>query len=200
MYPTLHQARRAVLAVLLVAAAAGLAACGSSSSASSASSSSSAAAGGAGSSAASAKFSACLKSHGVTLPQRGAGAPAGGAAGGRAPGGRRGGFFGGAGGRGASGSAKDRAAFSACRKDLPQGGRSRGGPGSQPTGGGRFSPTALTKFSACVKQHGYTLPKPDTSGKGPVFPRSIESSATFQKAARACSADLRPAGGTTASG
>lgn len=109
-------------------------------------------------------------------------------------------MFGGAGGRGAAGSTKDQAAFSACRKDLPQGGRFRGDPGGQPTGGGRFSPVALAKFSACVKRHGYTLPKPDTSGNGPVFPRSIESNATFQKAARACSADLRPAGGTTASG
>jgi hypothetical protein len=209
MYPTFHQARRAVLPVLLVVAAAGLTACGSSSSASSASSSSSAAAGGPSSTAAFTKFSACLKSHGVTLPQRRGGAPAGGRApgGGGAPAGGRGGglFFGGAGGRGAAGSTKDRAAFSACRKDLPSGGkfgggRSRGGPGGRPTGGGHFAPAALTKFSACVKQHGYTLPKPDTSGKGPVFPRSIESNATFQKAARACSADLKPAGGTTASG
>jgi hypothetical protein len=47
---------------------------------------------------------------------------------------------------------------------------------------------------ACVKQHGYNLPAPNFSGKGPVFPASISKNAKFQAAAKSCQADLRPAG------
>ena len=154
-------------------------ACGSSSntgSASSSSTSASAAAGAAtaGRSAANrTKLVACLKSHGVTLPSRPAGAPAGGGygagggGGGTPPAGTRrpgagGGFFGG-GGRFAN-NPKLQAAFKAC--------------GAQGFGAGarRFSlnHAAVTKFVACVKQHGYTLPAPNFSGKGSIFPAGIQ--------------------------
>ena len=71
-------------------------------------------------------------------------------------------------------------------------------PGRGLGGGRRFtlSHAAVTKFVACVNQHGYKLPTPNFSGKGPIFPVSIEKNAKFQKAARACQADLRPAGAT----
>jgi hypothetical protein len=197
---TMNHMRTIRLAGTVVVTALVLAACGSSSNtASTASSSGSAASGAAGggtaggSAATRSKFAACLKAHGVTLPSRPAGArrrPNGGGEGGGFGGG--GGFFGGGGGGGAGGGAggpggrfnnpKMRAALQAC-------------------GGGRFpqrrfapNKVAVTKFVACVKQHGYNLPTPNFSGKGPVFPANIERNKKFQTAARACASDLRPAG------
>lgn len=186
----LRTVRLAMLAGTVVATAIVLAACGSSSntSSSSASSGSAARAAGGANSAARSKFVACLKAHGVTLPNRPAGArrrPPGGGYGGGFGGG---GFFGGGGGTGggpgASRSANPnfRAALQAC-------------------GGGRFTqrrftPTkaAVTKFVACVKQHGYNLPTPNFSGKGSIFPAAVARDKKFQAAARACASDLRPAG------
>jgi hypothetical protein len=198
-----HLRARRLPALVLTAtlAAVCLAACGSSSSSSSTSSASSsagssAAASRGGSAANRTKLVACLKAHGVTLPSRppgGAGAQggAGGAppAGGGGTGGgqgRRRGFFGGGGaaGGGFANNPKLRAAFQAC-----------GGAGG--FGGRRFTPNhaAVTKFVACVKQHGYNLPAPNFSGKGPIFPAKIEANKAFQTASRACASDLRPAGG-----
>ena len=104
--------------------------------------------------------------------------------------GQRRGFFGGGGGAGGRfNNPKFRAAFQAC------GGAAgfRGGAGA-PDG---FRPTqaAITKFAACAKQHGYTLPKANLTGKGPIYPTSIEKNAKFQAAAKACQSLLRPAGG-----
>jgi hypothetical protein len=185
-----------------------LAACGSSSNTSSGSgnagsTSASAAAGGGQSSATRTKFVACLKAHGVTLPNRPAGArrhPNGSGEGGGPPaggapraGGGSGFFFGG--GNGAQGGAAGRlnnpkfqAALKAC-----------GGAQFQRR---RFTPdkAAVTKFVACVKQHGYDLPTPNFSGKGPIFPAKIEQDKKFQAAARACASDLRPQGGPGAPG
>ena len=191
----LRTVRLAMLAGTIVATAIVLAACGSSSNTSSSSASSgsaaSAAAGGANSAARS-KFVACLKAHGVTLPNRPDGARRRPPGGGGYGGGFGGGFFGGnagpprpaGGGPGASRFAnpKFRAALQAC-------------------GGGRFTqrrftPTkaAVTKFVACIKQHGYNLPTPNFSGKGSIFPAAVARDKKFQAAARACASDLRPAG------
>ena len=70
----------------------------------------------------------------------------------------------------------------------------------QACGGGRFpqrrftpNKAAVTKFVACVNTHGYKLPAPNFSGKGPIFPATIERNKKFQTAARACASDLRPA-------
>lgn len=194
----LRTVRLAMLAGTVVATALVLVACGSSSDTSSSSSrsggSASAAAGGANA-AARTKFVACLKAHGVTLPNRPPGArrrPNGGEGGGFGGGG---GFFGGggngrpngAGGPGGAGSSrfnnpKMRAALQAC-------------------GGGRFpqrrstpNRAAVTKFVACVKQHGYNLPAPNFSGKGPIFPSSIERDKKFQAAVKPCASQLRPSG------
>ena len=210
--PRVRTARLAMFAGTVLVTALVLAACGSSSNTSSGSGSAGsatvgaaggAAAGGGQSSAARTKFVTCLKAHGVTLPNRPAGArrrPSGGGegggppAGGAAPGAGGGGFFFGGGNRRKGGPAgrfnnpKFQAALKAC-------------------GGGqfqrrRFTPNkaAVTKFVACVKQHGYDLPTPNFSGNGPIFPAKIEQDKKFQTAARACAADLRPQGGPGAPG
>jgi hypothetical protein len=197
----LRTVRLAMLAGTVLITALVLAACGSSSNTSSgsaSSSSSASAAAGRPSSAARSKLVACLKSHGVTLPNRPSGArrrPSGGGEGGGPPPGGGGGFFGGGGGGGNGrpgggrfNDPKFRAAFQAC------------GAGQFPQR--RFAPNkaAVTKFVACVKQHGYNLPTPNFSGKGPVFPAKIEQNKTFQTASRACASDLRPQGAPGAAG
>jgi hypothetical protein len=185
-----HQPTRrvAALTVTMAAAALCLTACGSSSTGSSTSSaaagssgapSAPAGAGPAASSATRAKLSACLKSHGVTLPARPGGRrPNGSGAGG-------GGGFGG-GGAGAPGgfanNPKLRAAIQAC------GGGARFGQRRT------FTRAAVQTFVTCVKQHGYDLPAPNYSGKGPTFPASIQTNPKFQSASRACAADLRGPG------
>ncbi|MGO9495948.1 MAG: hypothetical protein ACLQA5_04440 [Solirubrobacteraceae bacterium] len=202
------------MALVTLVASGALAACGSSSSgsttssttaaASSSGSSSGSASGTAGSGAGSARRAqlvSCLKSHGVTLPARpaGAGAPpgAGGGSGsgtgtgtGTTP--RRGFFFGGGGARNIS--PKMQAAFKACGANF---GFGAGGGGAFR---GRISHTAITSFVACVNQHGYHLPAPNFSGKGPIFSRSIETNAKFQAAAKSCEHLLipaRPSGGSS---
>jgi hypothetical protein len=198
--------RRVAIALATIAAGGLLAACGSASSSSSTSSSSgttasASAAGSGGSTTGSARRAqlvACLKSHGVTLPARpaGSGPPPGGAgsSGGSSGGAgtgtgtsttpRRGFFFGGGPG-GAKITPKMRAAFQACGARFGFG----GGRGFR----GRISHTAITSFVTCVKQHGYNLPAPNFSGKGPIFPQKIESNAKFQAAAKSCQHLLIPA-------
>jgi hypothetical protein len=187
--------RLPALAATIVLAGLLVAACGSSSNTGSATASSStsaaAAAGGAASSARS-KLAACLKAHGVTLPARPAGArrrPPGGYGGyGGYGGGAPGFFFGGGGGASGSGgpgagrfdNPKFRAALKAC------------GGGSLPQRRATPNKAAVTKFAACVTQHGYTLPAPNFSGKGPIFPAAISRNKKFQAAAKACASDLRP--------
>jgi hypothetical protein len=87
-----------------------------------------------------------------------------------------------------------RAAFQACGARL---GFGAGGRGFR----GRISHAAINSFVTCVKQHGYNLPAPNFSGKGPIFPRNIETNAKFQAASRACQNLLiptRPGGGSSA--
>ncbi|MGZ4331302.1 MAG: hypothetical protein ACXVXL_25270, partial [Solirubrobacteraceae bacterium] len=165
--------RASQTALVLVALATLVAGCGSSSSTSSSASTSASAA----SSTGRAKLAACLKQHGITLPagRPGAGAPPGGAPGagagnppadvpgggtGTTPGGRPpGGFFGGPGG-----NSKFRAALKACGANFPAGGRR-----------GAFTRQNIQKYVTCVRQHGYNLPNPNFSGKGPVFPANIRT-------------------------
>lgn len=199
------------MALVTLVASGALAACGSASSssttstatasASSSGSSSGSASGTAGSgpnSARRAQLVSCLKAHGVTLPTRPAGSPPPGGAGGGTGTGttgtgttpRRGFFFGGGGARNIS--PKMQAAFKACGAQF---GFGRGGGAF----GGRLSHTAITSFVTCVNQHGYKLPAPNFSGKGPIFPRSIETNAKFQAAAKSCQHLLipaRPGGGS----
>ncbi len=196
--------RRAPLLCTVLLTGCLIAACGSSSSTTSktpsaaASTGSAGGAGGAGGGPGGARFSAfrqCLAQHGVTLPNRRPGSRRPGAGGPGGPGGPGGGFFGGGGGgAGAGGGLAQRnpklaAAIQAC-------GGFRGG-------GRRFrlSRTAINSYVACVRQHGYNLPNPNFSGKGPVFPASIRTDPKFQSASRACQSLLVPqrtgAGGST---
>jgi hypothetical protein len=192
--------RRALLATAVLAASCALPACGSSSNQPASRSSTTTAR---ATSSRSSLF-ACLRRHGVTLPNRGAGAgppggggaPPGGAPGaGGAPAAGGGGFFGGGGGGGIANNPKARAAFQAC------GGRNfpfRGGAGRF-----RLSRTAVDNYVACVRRHGYNLPSPNFSGKGPIFPANVRGKAKFQAASRACQSLLvpaRPTGTATTSG
>lgn len=171
----------AALALGLVIAACGSGS-GTNSSSNTATTTVAAGGGGAGpNSARRAALVACLKQHGVTLPSRPAGTGTTG----------RRGFFGGGGGAFAN-NPKLRAAFQAC------GARFGFGGGGRFTG--RLSHTVITKYVACVRQHGYNLPNPNFSGKGPVFPMNIRTNAKFQAASRACQSILvppRPSGGTS---
>jgi hypothetical protein len=196
--------RGALLATAVLAATCALAACGSSSNQSASRSSSTTRS---GTSSRSSLF-ACLRQHGVTLPNRGAGAgPPGGApgGGGAAPGDGApgaggappagGGGFPGGGAGGIANNPKLRAAFQAC------GGRNFRFPGAP--GRFRLARTAIDKYVACVRKHGYNLPSPNFSGKGPIFPAKIRGNAKFQAASRACQSLLvpaRPTGTATTSG
>jgi hypothetical protein len=139
---------------------------------------------------------ACLKQHGVTLPARppGAGGGTGTGATGTGTNGTgttpRRGFFGGGGGFAAN--PKMRAALQACgaRFGFGNGGRFRG----------TLARANVTKYVTCVRLHGYNLPSPNFSGKGPVFPSNIRSNAKFQAASKACQSLLvppRPSGSGT---
>jgi hypothetical protein len=116
----------------------------------------------------------------VTLPNRPPGA--------RPPGARRGGagglgFFGGGGGGGGAGG-PGRQGLAARNPKLAAAIQACGGFRGQR----RFqlSRAAINKYVACVRQHGYNLPNPNLSGRGPVFQPSIRTNPKFQTASRAC--------------
>ena len=122
-----------------------------------------------------AQLVACLKAHGVTLPTRPAGAGlrvAVAAAvagpvrrhGGTTP--RRGFFFGGGGARNIT--PKMRAAFKACGADFG----SAAAPAARSAGGSRTRRSPA--LSRACNQHGYNLPAPNFSGKGPISPEHRE--------------------------
>ena len=207
------RSKRVAVALITLVAGGALAACGSASSSSSTTTSTTAsasasgsasgsAAGGGPNSARRAQLVSCLKAHGVTLPSRPPGGSPPPAAGGSGTGTsttgtgtsttpRRGFFFGGGGARNIS--PKMQAAFKACGARF---GFGAGGGAFR----GRISHTAINSFVACVKQHGYNLPAPNFSGKGPIFPRNIESNTKFQAAAKSCQHLLippRPSGGSS---
>jgi hypothetical protein len=164
--------RHSPLGLALLAAGL-LSACGSSNS----SGNSTATAAGTATTGTRAALTACLKKHGITIPQgrRGpAGGPPGGVPGAPGAGGPPAGF---------PGNAKFQAAFKACGANLPAGPR-----------GGAFSRQRVQSYVSCVRRHGYKLPQPNFSGKGSVFPNGIRSSASFQKASRACQSLLAPPG------
>lgn len=170
--------RRVLLVLGALVAGLAIAACGSSNS----STTTSAAAGSTTSTnpaARRAALLACLRQHGVNIPNRPAGAPP--------PGGFRGGggFF-----RGAASNPKMRAAFQACGANF----RFRGG-------GFRLSHTRINNYVACIRKNGYPqMPNPNFSGKGPVFPASVRSNQKFQAASRACQSVLIPRGAPGAGG
>jgi hypothetical protein len=156
----------AVAAVAIVAAG-----CGSNGSPSASSASTTTTASGSGANTGDrTAFNQCLAQHGVKLPSR----PPGGGNGQRPAGG----FGGGDGGGLANLTAAQRQAFTACRSELPAGGRPGGGGGG--AGGGQSNP-AFAKYTACLKQHGVTF-------------GATSNQAAFAKAQTAC-AKYRPTAG-----
>jgi hypothetical protein len=122
----------------------------------------------------------------------GAAGPGGGPAGGGLPGGGR------AGGRGAGMSSAERkkfqAALKACGVTMPSGGARAGGrPGGRPDVNDAAYRKSIEAYVACVKQHGFDLPKPNFTGNGPIFdPKEVDQTdATFKKASAACQSTLR---------
>ena len=99
-------------------------------------------------------------------------------------------------------SKKQQAAMKACAKDMPAGARGFAGRGGAAggTAGGQFSAATIEKFAACVKKNGYTLPKANTSGSGPIYPRSIESNKQFVAASKSCQSLLQPSGAPAGAG
>jgi hypothetical protein len=174
--------RPTLVAMTALVACCALAACGSSSSSSSSTgSSASASTSTTGGTFNRTAFQNCLRQHGVTLPNRPAGAPPAGRGRGGGPGG---GLFFGGGGGGAGGrfaNPKFRAAIQAC-------GGFRGGVRRF-----RITHTAITNFVNCARSHGFPqMPNPNFSGKGGVFPSSIRTNPKFMAAARACQSTLAP--------
>ncbi len=129
---------------------------------------------------------------GGTPPAGAGGAPPAGGTGTTGAGGGYGGFGGGGFAGGGFRNSKFFKAIQACDKQLGIKGFGGGGFGARRPGfRAGFSAAVLSKFSACVKQHGFTLPKANTSGKGPIFPKSIESNKKFQAASKSCASVLR---------
>jgi hypothetical protein len=179
----------AVSAILVLLAALLLAACGGSSSNGSSRTSAAKTAGVAGGrfGARGAALRTCLQKSGITLPERKKGSPRGG------PG--AGGPFG-AGGTGAGAAPKlpngvTRAQLQAALKQCGGGQFPKGGKGFAGRSTQRFA-----KFAACMRKNGVNLPKPNTSGKGPIFnTKGIDTtSASFKAADAKCVRELAPSG------
>ncbi len=190
--------RRAPAVLAAVLACALLAACGSSNSSSTTSStaaggtSTTASRSGAGSTASRTAFRACLKAHGVTLPTRrpgSGGPPAGGAPG----------FFGGGGGGSGTSTGPAGGGLAARNPKMAAAIKACGGSRFFRGGTGRFrlNRTAITKYVTCVRQHGYNLPSPNFSGKGPIFPANIRTNPKFVSASKACASLLIPPRGAS---
>lgn len=162
-------------------------------------------------SAARTAFTACLKTHGVTLPGNGfghgrgfpgrgtrtapggSGAPNAGATGGPPSGGPGGGGF--PGGGLAEGNSKFAKAFQACRSKLGSTGFG-GGFRARPGGAAgafrpRFTTAVLKSYVACIRRNGYAaMPEPKAARNGSFFPASVEQNAKFQAANRKCQSIL----------
>jgi hypothetical protein len=179
-------ARRGRLALLLLGAVPlVLAACGSSSASGSATTTTKPTG-----TASEAAYTACLKQHGVTLPNFTHGSTPGGTrptftpGSGSFPGGGAGGF------RNNPAFAK---AAAACKSLRPSGGF--GGFGRNGSGG--FNSTAFAAYRNCLKLHGVTLPTTFGAPKGSTSTTTTTiPSSTYQAAMAACAA-LRPTPSTT---
>jgi hypothetical protein len=187
--------RLPALIAVTAAASLTLAACGSSSATSAtgtraAGSSTTGTAGAATRRGMTAQAQACLKQQGVTVPSRPAGADGAGGppqnGSGRPAGAPEGG---GGGGFGATMTDAQRAKLQAAMKTCGVSfGAGRGAPygGPRPNTDSAAYRAAVTKYTACVRTHGYDLPDPDFSGDGPIFAAKIQQDATFQAASKQC--------------
>jgi hypothetical protein len=196
--PSMRSLQRGALGALLVTTACALAACGggggsaaSTDTTATTTTSTTPAAGAANgaNSAAFAKYTACLKQNGVTLPSFGAGRPPGGADGG-GPGNPPTGSVpapptgtnppGGQGGPGGFDSAKFQKASAACAKLRPAGTRGFGGGFGR---GNTQNNAAFAAYRNCLTLHGVKITALRQGGAAPT--------AKVQKAMTAC-ASLRP--------
>jgi hypothetical protein len=143
-------------------------------------------------------YVACLKQHGVTLPNFGGGRP-----GGETPGGGEtppsftpgsGGFNPGSGGGGFRNNPAFTKAASACKSLRPKGGFG----GFNRGGAGGFNSAAFAAYRNCLKLHGVTLPTPGAKPAtgSTTSTTTAQSNSTFQAAEQACAA-LRPTPSTT---
>ncbi|HLM86637.1 MAG TPA: hypothetical protein VK272_10670 [Solirubrobacteraceae bacterium] len=127
----------------------------------------------------------CLQKNGITLPKFKPGQQP-------APG--SGGFLGGGGAQLPKGMtrAQYEAVLKKCGGGLLRGG-GFGGVGSRLNSS--VVKQALTKFAACMREHGVNLPTPNTSGKGPVFDTKglSATSPQFISAETKCRTDLQGA-------
>ena len=181
-----HRMKPAAMALVLVLAILALAACGGSSTSNTGASASTATTGG-GRGGRFAAVRECLQKNGIALPKRtsdqrrpGLGGLLGGGAGPTLP-------------KGVT-RAQYEAALKKCGASTFRG------------GGARFnSPVfkqALSKFAACMRENGVSLPAPNTSGNGPIFnSKSLNtSSAQFRSAQAKCQPILSAARGQRGQG
>ena len=174
---------RNITVLMCLAAALCVAACGSSSSSTTTAAASASSTAPSGTPASTgtqrAKITACLQKAGITLPARPPGSGNGTPGATTAP--RTGGVFGGGGG-GAFSNPAAQAALKKCGITV----------GQRPAGTSRVkSPayqTAVNNYVACMSKNGDTLPKPNFSGKGPVFTASQvnRNDAKFKTASAKC--------------
>ncbi|MGZ5325084.1 MAG: hypothetical protein ACXWEL_00440 [Solirubrobacterales bacterium] len=121
----------------------------------------------------------CIEDKGVTVPQGAGQPPSGGSPPQAPPSGRP---------PGGQDFQKLQQALQDCGVNLP----------NPPQGGGNFDPSAMRKqisaYVACVRKNGFDMPKPDTSGNGPVFDSSqVNQNDPKFKAASAKCQNLLPA-------
>ena len=164
-----------------------LAACGTSSASGSSSSTTKP-----GATASRTAYTACLKQHGVTLPNFAGGRGAAAGSGSTTPSFTPGSFPSGTGGfaGGFANNPKYQKATAACKSVRPSGG----------FGGGRFGGTggvnsaAFAAYRNCLKLHGVTLPTGGAprSGAGSTPPTTFDQSSPTVQAALAACAALRP--------
>lgn len=158
-YPLTHT----TIVLVSVLAAIALTACGSSSSSTTKTSTSSTATStpGAGSAQQRTAIQACLKKYGITLPSRPARSTSTASRTGTTP--RTGGLFGSGAGGAFTSNPKIRADLQKCGLSFGQ------RPAGTPQVSNPAYQRAVTSYVACVRKNGYNLPKPNFTGKGPVF-------------------------------
>ena len=125
----------------------------------------------------------CLERNGADLPSPPEGGQGGPPEGGMPP------IGGGQGGPPGGGDPSEfRDALEKCGVDPDELPDRPGGSGGPPMG------DSLDDFVACVRENGYDLPEPNTSGDGPVFdPSEVDQDdPDFKKASQACQDELRP--------
>lgn len=92
------------------------------------------------------------------------------------------------------------AAMQKCGGQVGPGAAGGGGRGRRPDVDDAAYRRSITAYVACVRKHGFDLPDPNFSGKGPIFDakKVDQQDPSFQKASTACQSELRPERSQTA--